>query len=167
MYEELSKTEEGREWMEKANIKIDTYLAEKLEQEKDKEEEEEKDAKKKEDERADPVERGGEKEEDVPVPEDMDEEDTTLGGFLNKREWISEEHDRGIYEELKQRGKTSREAAAANAAEPGSTQKKARRERGASMTRSVMALLPVLRPVVIDRLCPGQARRAQSLKTWK
>ena len=62
--------------------------------------EEEKEAKKKEDGRADPVERGEEKAEYVPVPEDMDEEDVTLGEFQNKREWISEEYDGGIYEGL-------------------------------------------------------------------
>ena len=59
----------------------------------------------------------------------MDEEDATLREFLNRREWISEEYDGGIYEEFRQRGKQLREEAVANATEPGSTQKKARIER--------------------------------------
>ena len=50
------------------------------------------------------MERGEENAEDVPVPEDMDEEDATLREFLNKTGWISEEYDRGVYEELRSMG---------------------------------------------------------------
>ena len=39
IYEEFAKTEDGRKWMDKANVKLNEYLAEKLEKDAGEEEE--------------------------------------------------------------------------------------------------------------------------------
>ena len=79
--------------MEKANIKMDEYLAEQWEREDESEEKEEAVPRQErnEDERTDPAERGSEKAENVSVPTDVGDKDMTLGEFFNKTEEISED----------------------------------------------------------------------------
>ena len=120
---------------------IDVYLSGQLERENEEEENKEPSVsptpQKNEDDGVDPMERGGEKAEGVPVPTDVDDEDMTLGDFFNKR--TGARHD------------------AVDATSPRGTQK-GQEGRKIPVKRAVLAPLPAPRRVALNQPHPGKFR---------